>query len=211
MSDLHLLYVTDAYCGWCWGFAPTLSAFHARHPHLPLRLISGGLFTGEKIAPIAAYPHIPGANDRITHLTGVTFGDAYQARLQEGILVLNSDDAAAGLAALRALAPDRALEAFHAIQHAFYMEGQSLSDPRTYRAVAQTLNLDPDAAEAAFHGPQARTEAAQDYQLARTLGVDSYPTLLAQQDGQRTVLARGAATVEQVETRLQRALNPATP
>ena len=49
---------------------------------------------------------------------------------------MNSKDAAIGFSALRSLAPDRLLEFTSAMQKAFYYEGQSLSDPETYRKIA---------------------------------------------------------------------------
>jgi putative protein-disulfide isomerase len=80
-------YAFDAYCGWCYGFSPALHAFAANADRIALRVISGGLFTGSRGAPIAAYPHIPEAITRITDLTGVSFGDgfpAHAARRQHG-------------------------------------------------------------------------------------------------------------------------------
>ena len=46
------------------------------------------------------------------------------------------------------------------MQHAFYVDGRSLSDPATYRAVAEAAGLDSDAVVAAFESPEARAAAA---------------------------------------------------
>ncbi|WP_330347111.1 hypothetical protein [Streptomyces sp. NBC_00582] len=56
-------------------------------------MLSGGLFTGPRALPVSAYPHIPGANERIAHLTGVSFGDGYRAALADGAVVMDSADA----------------------------------------------------------------------------------------------------------------------
>ncbi|MFM9746035.1 DsbA family protein, partial [Streptomyces brasiliscabiei] len=80
-----------------------------------------------------AFEHIPGANARIAELTGVVFGADHERMLAEGRLMLDSDAAARGLAALRAVAGAvRGLEMAAAMQAAFYGRGRSLSDPRTY-------------------------------------------------------------------------------
>ncbi|MFF2123812.1 hypothetical protein ACFVW1_00115 [Streptomyces olivochromogenes] len=50
---------------------------------------------------MSACPHIPGVNERIVQLTGVTFGDGYRAALTDGNVVMDSADAATGLVALR--------------------------------------------------------------------------------------------------------------
>jgi putative protein-disulfide isomerase len=78
-----LTYAFDAYCGWCYGFGPAVRAFAAANiDRIELRVISGGLFSGSRAAPISAYPHIPDANARIAQLTGVSFGDGYLRTLR---------------------------------------------------------------------------------------------------------------------------------
>jgi hypothetical protein len=66
-----------------------------------LRVLSGGLFTGSRALPMSAYPHIPGTNERVTELTGVTFGDGHRAAPPDGTVVMDSPDAATGLVTLR--------------------------------------------------------------------------------------------------------------
>lgn len=85
-KELRLIYVWDAYCGWCYGFSKAFGEFHNNHPELPVTVLSGGLFVGEKKLPIAHFSHIPDANKRIAQLTGVQFGEAYQQLLDEGSL-----------------------------------------------------------------------------------------------------------------------------
>lgn len=108
----RLTYAFDAYCGWCYGFGPALHGFAAANAdRIELRVLSGGLFTGSRALPVAAYPHVPGANKRIAQLTGVTFGAGYRRVLAEGTVVMDSADAAAGLVALRSQPGANALEA----------------------------------------------------------------------------------------------------
>jgi putative protein-disulfide isomerase len=86
--SIRLTYAFDAYCGWCHGFDPALHEFAATNAdRIELRVLSGGLFTGSRALPMSAYPHIPGANERVTELTGVTFGDGYRAAPADGTLV----------------------------------------------------------------------------------------------------------------------------
>jgi hypothetical protein len=66
-----VVYVMDAYCGWCWGFSARIVEFEAANRHrVPFTAISGGLFTGQRARPISAYPHIPEANARIARGIG---------------------------------------------------------------------------------------------------------------------------------------------
>ncbi len=207
-TDTQVLYVADAYCGWCWGFAPHLAELEAARRHvLPFRVISGGLFVGERSAPLGAYPYIPRANERIIQVTGAHFGEAYQARLAEGTLHMDSTDAARGLAGLREQAPERGLRLLHRMQEAFYRHGQSLSDPATYRAIAEAEGLDAERATAYLSGDEGRQAAEADFRLAQRLGVHQFPTLLLLKDGVAHPLPAIGASLDEMSSALDTLLS----
>jgi putative protein-disulfide isomerase len=183
------LYVFDAYCGWCWGASPLIQELaSAWAPGVPVIVISGGLFVGPRSARIDTYPHIPGANRRIAELTGVRFGDRYEELLRDGSLVLDSLGAATAFAALRVQAPSRAVVLAHRLQEAFYVHGRSLSEPATVIHLAHQEGLDAERVGQDLESGRAREWALQDFEMARALGVSSYPTLLAIRSGQVTQL-----------------------
>ncbi|MET7702554.1 DsbA family protein [Streptomyces sp. NPDC005485] len=199
---MKLVYVFDAYCGWSHGFSRTLLETSALHPELPVEVVSGGLFTGSRRVPIREFGYVQGANAKIAELTGAEFGEGYARLIADGSFVMDSSAAARGVAALRQTAPDRAAELATALQRAFYVDGHSLSDARTYRTVAEAAGLDAESVVAAFASPAAEAAALSDVSRAAELGVDGFPTLLAV-DGERvTVLARGHATTDEVSRRL---------
>ncbi|QNP69796.1 DsbA family protein [Streptomyces roseirectus] len=199
---MQLVYVYDAYCGWSHGFSATVRETAARHPELPVEVVPGGLFTGSRRVPIREFGHVQGANRKITELTGAVFAEPYRRLIEDGSFVMDSEAAARGLAALRASAPDRVVELATALQDAFYIDGLSLSDPATYRKLAEAHGLDADAVVTAFASPRARTEAQAGFRRSAELGVSGFPTLLAV-DGERVVpLAHGHATADEVDARL---------
>ena len=199
---MKLVYAFDAYCGWSYGFAPTLTELVRRRPDLEVEVISGGLFTGPRRVPIREFGYVQGANAKISELTGVSFGAGYERTIADGSFVMDSEAAARGVAALRQAAPNRIVELAAAMQRAFYVDGQSLSDPATYRAIAEEMGLYPDAVVAMFTAEVSALAAQDDFARAAGLGVRSYPTLLAVNDGQAMVLAIGQADIEEIEGRL---------
>ena len=140
-----------------------------------IRVLNGGLFVDDRAQPIGSSAHIPQANARISQLTGVTFGPAYQQVLRDGALVMDSLDAAAGWNALDDAAPEREAELTSAIQRAWYRDGRSLSDPATHGKIAQDLGLDGDAVAAPQSG---RDQARRQFATTAELGVHEDPTLL---------------------------------
>ncbi|MEU1317180.1 DsbA family protein [Streptomyces tibetensis] len=199
---MKLIYVFDAYCGWSHGFSRTLREVASRHPELDVDVVSGGLFTGPRRVPIREFGYVQGANAKIAELTGAEFGEAYDRLIADGSFVMDSEDAARGVAALRQVAPAREVELATALQRAFYFDGRSLSDPATYRKVAEETGLDADAVIAAFEAPRAQQEAEADFRRAAALGVTGFPTLLAVDGDRVTPLAYGNATATEVEQRL---------
>ena len=208
MPTKSVVYVADAYCGWCWGFSQRLGEFEAANRHkVAFNVISGGLFVGERAKSIASYPHIPQANERIAHLTGASFGEPYQALLREGSMVMDSVDAAAGLVALRAQAPERAVHWFHELQAAFYGRGLSLSDPATIAGIASAQGLDEGLALRALADGSAQAQARRDFELASRLGVVSYPTLLFVDGEEIHKLPATGAALSTLNERLDALLN----
>ncbi|MEU6915463.1 DsbA family protein [Streptomyces olindensis] len=199
---MKLIYVFDAYCGWSHGFSRTLREVVSRHPELDVDVVSGGLFTGSRRVPIRAFGYVQGANAKIAELTGAEFGEAYDRLIADGSFVMDSEAAARGVAALRQVAPARSAELAAALQRAFYVDGLGLSDPATYRKVAEQSGLDADAVVAAFEAPGAREAAEADFRRAAALGVTGFPTLLAVDGDRVTPLAYGNATATEVEQRL---------
>ncbi|WP_328614065.1 DsbA family protein [Amycolatopsis sp. NBC_00355] len=202
---VKLTYVFDAYCGWCHGFGPAVAGFAgANAGRIELDVVSGGLFTGGRVAPIGTMPYVADANARITELTGAEFGPGYRALVADGRFMMDSTAAATGFAALRTLAPDRALEAAEAMQRAFYVDGLSLSEAGTYRHLAEQLDLDADAVLTGYATSGA--SASQDFTRAARLGVTAYPTLLLHTETGVIRLGSPAATAAHLSDALDRHL-----
>ncbi|MFJ9558420.1 DsbA family protein [Streptomyces fuscichromogenes] len=199
---MKLVYVFDAYCGWSHGFSGTLSEVVARHPELPVEVVSGGLFTGSRRVPIREFGYVQGANARIAEVTGAEFGEVYERLIADGSFVMDSEAAARGVAALREAAPDRVAQLAVAVQRAFYVDGLSLSDPATYRKLAEEAGLDAEAVVAAFESADAHDTAADEFERSAELGVTGFPTLLAVDGERTTVLAYGRADADDIDRNL---------
>lgn len=200
---MKIIYIWDAYCGWCYGFDQILKPFIQNHPEIDFEMVSGGLFDQGK--PISAYPHIPGANVQIAQLYGVAFGPAYEELLADGQLILSSYHAAAGFGLLRnQLDSSQHINLASELQAKFYQNGQSLSDPKIYLELADQYGLDKHRISTELETLFAQEHQIHpDYAKARAYGVQSYPTLLIEYQGQLYNLRGNAQTSQELENNLQ--------
>ena len=209
---IDLIYIADAYCGWCYGFSPTAQELN-QNPEVNLQLMHGSLFTGEHAQPLSAFPRISAANTRITELTGAEFGPGYQTALADGSLVMDSTDAAKGFHAIQKIAgDDRALEALSKMQKAFYLDGMSLSSDATYVHIAGQMGLDANELLQALHSPAitelARAEQFAARQIGQQFGSVHYPGIYVDSEDGMAKIGSPTASVEQILAQAKAALPP---
>ena len=196
-----LTYVFDAYCAWCHGFAPTLRAFVEAHAdRVDLRVLSAGLYAGARALPVSAHTGLVRESVRVAELTGAHFGAGYRWTIAEGSTVMDSTDAATGLEALLAQPGVGTLRTLEAMQHAWFVNGLSLSDPATYQELAAELGLNPLAVACAYAAPVTRARARADLRAVRRLNVESYPALLVTAGGYHHRLGGPLTRVEELTT-----------
>lgn len=135
---------------------------------------------------------------------GAVFGEPYQQLLSQGSMIMDSNGAARGFAALKTLAGEgRDLEIAHAMQEAFYLHGYSLSEPATYEMLARHLHFDASAIIAALYSDAVfnRARATQDW--ISSAGIQSYPTLLLEHGENYYMLGSVVESTSEISQRVQ--------
>ncbi len=198
-----LIYVADTYCGWCYGFSATAREL-ARDPEINMQVKHGALFSGERSVSLDNLGYIAQANDRIAALTGASFGEPYQQLLKEGSTVMDSDDGARGLMALRSVAgEDRGVEAVGALQEAFYQGGLSLSEDAAYRYAAERLNIDAARVLQVLATEENREKAKTEQREVLSIGVSHYPTLAVVTPTGLVEVGSPTASAEQIKAEIK--------
>lgn len=178
---MTIYYFFDTYCGWCYGFDKAVSEFLDRMPDdLDICLVSGGLFTVDRVAPISAYGHIKAANQQIADVYGVTFGDAYNDLFDDDSQLMDSAHPASGLALFRPHLTGKEFVRFAiALQKAFYQDGADLSKPDVYLTLAQAFGVaDKVSKEEVAQALADKTLASADFDFTAKCGIQSYPNFL---------------------------------
>lgn len=201
---MKLVFVGDPMCSWCYGFGKELSAVVAAEPDLPLQIVLGGLRPGGTEVLDEA-----GKRFRLTHWTrveavsGLPFNrEALMAR--QGF-VYDTEPISRAVVAARILAPAAPLlDVFRALQRAFYVDGLDTTDPQTLARVTsdalRTLGHDFSAGQVLEQYEAAETieQTQEDFRTARRWGINSFPAVLLEVDGQVHVVATGYCSADQV-------------
>lgn len=183
-----LLYIADPMCSWCYGFAPSLAAARARWPALPLQLLMGGLRPAGEPLDAHLRASIQHHWAQVAERSGQPFSPLGLER--EGWLY-TTEPACRAVVTVREHWPEHAPGVFHAIQCAFYAQGQDVTDGDTLRALAQASGVDGQAFQRHFASAASAEVTARDFASAQRLGVRGFPTLLALRAGQAHTVAPG--------------------
>ncbi len=206
----RLVYVGDAMCSWCWGFAPVVERLIASHD-LDARLILGGLRPGEAAQPLSdrLKAFLLHHWERVEAVSGQPFDrDALQAR--DATWMYDTEPAAVAVAAMRRIRPEKEMPYFLAVQRAFYSEGIDITSSSALVAVA-TRFVDEDAFTRTLADPASRTLAWDDFAEARRLGATGFPTTLLEIDGRLRMLGAGYRSYREIDEILHAALDRHAP
>lgn len=199
MPTVTVTYLFDPLCGWCYAAAPALNFLQAQEG-VEVVLAPTGLFAGAGARPMdAQFAAYAWANDqRIQQLTGQPFTQAYRDQIlgAEGGR-FDSGPATLALTAVAQTAPERELDALHALQHARYVGGRDNTDPAVIAEVlhalglqqAATLALAPDTALQRITADRTATAQA----MLRAVGARGVPQLVTTGQGGALRLLGGDA------------------
>ncbi|MBY5349628.1 DsbA family protein [Rhizobium leguminosarum] len=195
---MHLTYLYDPLCGWCYGAAPALDKM-AKLDNLTVELAPSGLFAGEGARPLderfAAYAW---HNDqRINRLTGQVFSQLYRDQVLAGAAsMFDSAPATLGIIAVGLRQRGKEREALKAVQIARYVDGRNTSEIAVVADVLDQAGFADSAAR--VRAPDGalleiyRNRIGKSRQLMAAFRMDGVPTLSVSDGDKRRVL-RGDA------------------
>ncbi len=183
-----LYYVHDPMCSWCYGFRRLWQQLQTQLPDdIEVRYVAGGL------APDSSEPMPEGMQsmlintwERITQaIPGTQFNFDFWKNNQPRRSTYPSCRAAL---AARQLDASKEIAMIEGIQNAYYQQALNPSDDETLINVAESIGLDGKLFAEALNSPATQEALQQELQFARSIGGDSFPSLILQQDGKHRTL-----------------------
>lgn len=198
---MHLLYIADPLCSWCYGFGPELGKLLGRHPEARVDVVMGGLrpFNREAVSP-AFKAMLREHWDHVARASGLPFDDAVLDR--EG-WVYDTEPPCRAVVVARGLDDTRVLDFMKAVQSAFYRDARDVTRPDVLADIAAGTGYDRGRFLQLLESDAARQQTREDFAMAQSLGVGGFPTLGVAYGSQVYLVASGFVTDDVLEHRLE--------
>jgi putative protein-disulfide isomerase len=195
MNKPILWYIADPMCSWCWGFAPVLEQIRQRYSTIfTIKLLPGGLRPGTSV------PLLPEKRAQILqhwHTVHTTTGQpfSFENALPEDF-IYDTEPACRGIISASLLKPEKVFLFFAAIQHAFYVKQQDVTQLAILIKFAVDLGIPESQFTLVFQSDTAKQHTLMGFQRAAQWGVSGFPTLIIEYDTKRHLLSTGYHPIE---------------
>ncbi|RZP58887.1 DsbA family protein [Vibrio vulnificus] len=174
---IKLYYVHDPMCSWCWGYKPTLEKLKQQLPGvIQFEYVVGGL-ASDSTLPMS--PEMQQQIESIWHQIEQRLGTQFNYEFWTRCTPVRSTYQACR-AVIAAGFQDSYEQMLEAIQHAYYLRAMPPHDEATHRQLAQEIGLNVQQFENDVTGRLLEGVFEDQLSLARSLGVNAYPSLVLQ-------------------------------
>ncbi|MEO7744145.1 MAG: DsbA family protein [Usitatibacter sp.] len=208
---MHLLYIADPLCSWCYGFGPELAKLAARHPGVRIDLLMGGLrpYNREPMSEAFRTMLLEHWN-HVAQASGLPFS---RTAIDRPGFVYDTEPACRAVVAARTIDASRALAFMKAVQAAFYRDGRDATDDAVLAEIAAENGYGHRAFAAAIESGPMREATRDDFARSQTMGVGGFPTVAVMSGAQLYLVTSGYATDDVLEYRIgeiERRIAPTT-
>ncbi len=194
-----IIYIGDPMCSWCYGFTPELNqALEAIGTDYEFEMIMGGL------KPYAKSPmdeNLTGFLRGHWHEVATATGQPFKYDLLERKdFYYDSEVPSRAVLVVREVSPERELEFFQRVQHAFYAENQNTNQTDTYLRILDEMGISAqNRFLEKFSSTLLKDKTRADFRRAREMGVSGFPALFLDDNGLLKLLCSGYAKADQIE------------
>jgi len=184
----RLSYVYDPMCSWCWAFKNVWQEILAKLPaDIEVRYLLGGLAAdSDQVMPLAMQQSIKGYWQQIQQqLPSTEFNYAFWDECEPR---RSTYPACRAVIAARAQNPQAESAMLLAIQQAYYLQAKNPSNDDVLIECAKSIGLDEVAFAESLAQAQTQQTLLTELRYVRSIGVNSFPSLVLEQEGQLQLL-----------------------
>ncbi|HLF34130.1 MAG TPA: DsbA family protein [Cyclobacteriaceae bacterium] len=202
---MKIFYVWDPLCGWCYAFKSVIFRLMDEFsPVFDFAIISGGMAIGDKVMPVSEKAvYIKRRLPDVERIGGVKFGTKYIRLLDEGTAISDSLPPSIAFKVFLSFRKDLSLDWAWLIQEALFNGGKALNNIKVYLEIAEKHDINKFAFMDRFGDPAFRKSVEDDFSLARSWGVNQFPSLVLQKGPRTEILKRGYAAYDELSRQLR--------
>jgi putative protein-disulfide isomerase len=184
-------------CSWCYGISNELADVWQSYPGLDKDVVLGGLRPGGGDAWTADFKDFLKHHwEDVNRASQMPF--SYDL-LDRDEYHYDTEPSCRAVTIVKEMAPDKAFAFFKAVQRGFYLESKDPKLVSFYEPICQDLGIDYSQFETRFTSSEARSATAIEFNKARSLGVNSFPTIILRDGDDMHVIAQGFATAKEMK------------
>ncbi|TWH99101.1 putative protein-disulfide isomerase [Flavobacterium tiangeerense] len=194
----------DPLCGWCYGNSNNTQKLYDKYKDkLTFEILPAGMWIGENARkqskPMAQF--IKKHDPQVQQTTGTEFGKGYFEFIENESIILDSEIPSRAIVTVKKLWASEAIPFAIEVQKARYLHGKDLNDDQTYLNICENLGLDKSDFLEVFYSETIKKETQENFTLAQQYA-SSYPTLLAEKEGNLYILEQGYAPFEAIQKQI---------
>ena len=195
----EVIYVGDPMCTWCWGIAGELTKFRRKYAQqFKFTLVMGGIRALENSIELDLLKiSLENSWKNAAQETGQKFNTEFFNRED---FLYDSEPACRAVVTVRDM--NSSVVAFdfkENLERHFYELNEDPTDIITYTSIVREMNLDEEVFLEKFNSEEMHKMTLSDFDLADTLDVRGFPTLLVSDGKETKFFCKGFATVSQME------------
>ena len=198
-----LIYVHDPMCSWCWGFTDVYRQLLEQLPEeIGIRRLVGGLAPDSDV-PMAE-PMQAMLQQTWRRIETVVPGTQFNFEFWNRCVPRRSTyPACRAVIAAREQGEQYDPMMTQAIQQAYYQQARNPSDNETLIELAGEIGLDVDRFTKQLLDPNTHQQLLDEINSARSIGLDSFPSLMLEHDGRYYPVLSNYTNVEPILSQIK--------
>ncbi|MFD2999090.1 DsbA family protein [Pontibacter toksunensis] len=205
LDILHLIYVVDPMCSWCYGFAPVIKKIVTEQEDtMQFKLVMGGLRPGtEQPLDEQMKASIEQHWQDVEKVSGQPIDYTFFEREK---FIYDTEPGCRAVVTVRYLKPEAEFEMLEEVQSAFYAKNQDVTNENVLAAIAGKFDIEAEAFLERFNSEEMKEKTQQDFIIARHLQANAFPSLYLLNGTSVHLLSRGYRTYDGMVAHLRKAL-----
>jgi putative protein-disulfide isomerase len=198
-----IYYVMDTMCGWCYGMSDVITKIQEKYKDVyDFILLPGGMLIGDDVIKVdtSFSDFLKDSNMKVEKLTGKRFGEVYNENvIEKKSIILDSLPGAKAVVTIQKLKKEVAFNFLKKIQDAFFVYGKDMNKIEVYTEIARSFNISSEEFEKEFNSEEIRLETFKGFDRANSMGVEVFPTIVAEELGKATIKSKGYSSFEDLD------------